>query len=179
MSLSFTVNGSSVTSRYATYVECGLASPGSLWSWGRNDYGQLGQNNITHRSSPVQVGSLTNWSLIASGYYHTLATKTDGTLWSWGYNANGQLGQSDTTHRSSPVQVGSLTTWSSVACGNIAHTIATKTDGTLWSWGMNDYGHLGVGDITHRSSPVQVGSLTNWSSIDGGSYYTIATYNTY
>ena len=101
MSLSFTVNGSSVTSRYATYAECGLASPGSMWSWGRNNYGQLGQGDITHRSSPVQVGSLTNWSSIAGGAYHNIATKTDGTLWSCGRNTDGQLGLNDRTDRKS------------------------------------------------------------------------------
>ena len=184
MSLKFNVAGTSITSRYATYAVCGLSSPGTLWSWGRNDAGQLGQGDITYRSSPVQVGSLTNWNLIASGggsSIHIIATKTDGTLWSWGYNNYGELGLGDRTYRSSPVQVGSLTNWNSIACGS-DYTLATKTDGTLWSWGFNGYnfyGQLGLGDRTHRSSPVQVGSLTNWNSIAGCGDTALAKYNTY
>ena len=95
----------------------------SLFDWGWNNYGQLGQGDITDRSSPVQVGALTTWLNIAGGTYHTIATKTDGTLWSWGRNNYGQLGQGDITYRSSPVQVGALTTWSKIA-GAYGSTIA-------------------------------------------------------
>ena len=142
----------------------------SLWSWGNNGSGQLGQNDRTSRSSPTQVGSLTTWSQVACGDYHSIATKSDGTLWSWGKNSYGNLGLNDITHRSSPVQVGSLTNWSLISVGQY-HSIATKSDGTLWSWGRNGSpyyfgeGQLGQNDTTHRSSPVQVGSLTNWSKI--------------
>jgi alpha-tubulin suppressor-like RCC1 family protein len=76
--------------------------------------------------------------------------------------------------RSSPVQVGALTTWSNVACG-YEHIIATKTDGTLWAWGGNQFGQLGLGNITSRSSPVQVGALTTWSNIACGDGHNIAT----
>ena len=146
----------------------------SLWNWGNNYYGELGQNDRTHRSSPVQVGSLTTWSQVAGGGHNSLALKTDGTLWSWGWNTYGQLGQNDITMRSSPTQVGSLTNWSQIACGR-NHSLAIKTDGTLWSWGHNAYyGKLGQNDRTHRSSPTQVGSLTNWSLVAGGWYHSLA-----
>ena len=136
-----------------------------LYSWGFNNQGQLGQGNTTNRSSPVQVGSLTNWLTIAGGYFHTLAVKFDGTLWTWGKNADGQLGLGDTTTRSSPVQVGALTTWLDVA-GGYSHSIAIKTDGTLWVWGENNYGQLGTGSGSgNTSSPVQVGALTNWAKV--------------
>ena len=102
----------------------GRTSPG-LWLWGRNDYGQLGQGDRTNRSSPVQVGSLTNWRLVAGGGSHTAAVKTDGTLWSWGQNYYGQLGQGNITDYSSPVQVGSLTNWRQVAGGSY-HTAAIQ-----------------------------------------------------
>ena len=92
-----------------------IKTDGTLWSWGSNGYGELGLSNTIARSSPVQVGALTNWSQVTSGKYHTAAIKTDGTLWSWGYNYFGQLGLSDQTHRSSPVQVGNLTNWSNLA----------------------------------------------------------------
>ena len=103
----------------------------NLYSWGRNNNGQLGLGNTTLYSSPVQLGSLTDWSQVSSGIYHTLAIKTNGTLWSWGYNGVGSLGLGDTTNRSSPVQVGALTNWLSVSAG-YQISAAIKTNGTLW-----------------------------------------------
>jgi alpha-tubulin suppressor-like RCC1 family protein len=86
-----------------------------MWAWGSNNNGQLGLGNTTDRSSPVQVGALTNWLSVAGGDNTLFGIKTDGTLWSSGHNNNGQLGDGTTTNRSSPIQVGALTTWSSVA----------------------------------------------------------------
>ena len=139
-----------------------IKTDGTLWSWGSASYGKLGQGNTTARSSPVQVGALTTWSVVSVSS-HSLAVKTDGTLWSWGHNSHGQLGLGDVTGRSSPVQVGALTTWSSVVAA-VGSSFAVKTDGTLWSWGRNNSTGLGLGDATNRSSPVQVGALTSWSS---------------
>lgn len=108
-------------SKVAVYQYGSIAqkSDGTLWTWGDNQQGQLGQNiSISiSRSSPVQVGSLTTWLNISGGYNHCIATQSDGTLWSWGQNNNGQLGQNNTTYRSSPVQVGALTTWHKPASG--------------------------------------------------------------
>ena len=163
------VAGGSLNTGHALAIK----TDGTLWSWGYNASGQLGLNDIVHRSSPVQVGALTTWSLISAGAAHSLAIKTDGTLWSWGQNSNGQLGQNDIVHRSSPVQVGALTTWSKVACGSYT-SLAVKTDGTLWSWGQNQRGQLGQGDIVHRSSPVQVGALTTWNNVFAGEYISSA-----
>lgn len=140
---------------------------GTLWSWGRNVFGQLGINDTNNRSSPVQVGSLTTWSNVACGYGFSLAIKTDGTLWSWGRNLMGQLGQNDVVYRSSPVQVGALTTWGKIDGGS-NHCVAIKNDKTLWSWGYNGAGQLGIGSVIYRSSPVQVGSLTTWLNIAVG-----------
>jgi YD repeat-containing protein len=89
-------------------------SDGTLWGWGWNGYGQLGQEDIIDRSSPVQVGSDTNWSLVSCGNFDILSIKSDGTLWAWGRNLYGTHGQGDLISRSSPVQVGSDTNWSSV-----------------------------------------------------------------
>ena len=151
------------------YHSLAIKTDGTLWSWGRNSDGQLGLNDIVHRSSPVQVGALTTWSKVACGRFYSLAIKTDGTLWSWGLNRDGQLGQNDIVHRSTPVQVGALTNWSTVSKTIGSISMAIKTDGTLWSLGFNTYGTLGQNDIVHRSSPVQVGALTNWSLANIGS----------
>ena len=136
---------------------------GKLFSWGRNNYGQLGQNNTTDLSSPVQVGAETLWAKRATNAF-VLAVKTNGQLWSWGYNVSGQLGQGDTTYRSSPVQVGALTDWATPGNVGINSSCCVKTDGTLWTWGINSNGQLGLGNTTNYSSPKQVGALTTWST---------------
>ena len=153
-----------------------VKTDGTLWSWGFAIYGGLGLGDLTDRSSPVQIGTLTNWSKVAAISCGGLATKTDGTLWAWGDNRVGQLGQGNTTNKSSPVQVGTLTNWSKIAGAGTKYSgggggyiygffSSIKTDGTLWSWGLNAYGHLGLGNTTNRSSPVQVGALTDWSKL--------------
>ncbi len=143
----------------------------ALFSWGGNGSGQLGQNNITQYSSPVQIPG-TTWSSISSGVVHSLAIKTDGTLWAWGRNTRGELGQNNRTYYSSPVQIPG-TTWSS-ADGADQHTIALKTDGTLWAWGRNNEGALGQNNTTQYSSPVQIPGTT-WRSFSCNYSYTIAT----
>lgn len=155
-----------------------IKTDGTLWTWGEGSAGRLGHNNIIDRSSPVQVGSLTNWYKVTAGSSATFAIKTDGTIWAWGFNVNGQLGINENTslRRSSPVQIGSLTDWSAVFNGASTSVIATKTDGTLWSWGVNTAGVLGLDDIDiNRSSPVQIGADTNWVSAAAGSGLMLAT----
>ena len=147
-----------------------------MWSWGNGAGGRLGLGDVISKSSPVQVGALTTWAQVAAGREHNLALKTDGTLWAWGDGANGRLGNniSPTIDVSSPVQIGALTTWSQVAAGN-SHSLAIKTDGTMWSWGDNAVnGRLGLNDIDSRSSPVQIGALTTWSQVSGGSLHSLA-----
>jgi len=150
----------------------------NLYSWGANPYGGLGLGNTTYYSSPMQVGSLTNWLQLSASYGTSMAIKTDGTLWGWGYNNYGQLGLGNTTNYSSPKQVGALTAWSKVSTGtylsNQPLTAAIKTDGTLWTWGRNFYGGLGLGNTTNYSSPKQVGSLTNWSNVYSGGNWVMA-----
>ena len=160
------------------YHNLAIKTDGTLWSWGLNDYGELGDGTsgaANRKLSPVQVGNLTNWAQVAAGYEFSLAIKTDGTLWSWGMNGSGQLGDGTSLLKSSPVQIGSLTTWRKVFASE-GGSFALKTDGTLWSWGTNvSYGRLGLGDVTNRSSPVQVGSLTTWKNLPDSGCYTLYT----
>jgi alpha-tubulin suppressor-like RCC1 family protein len=176
---SFTQVGSLTT---WSKIECGgwhtfaIKTDGTLWSTGRNNYGQLGLGDTTQRTSFTQVGSLTTWSDVFCGETHTFAIKTDGTLWSTGRNYNGQLGQGTSgagADLTSFTQVGALTTWSK-ACGGKNHSLALKTDGTLWSTGYNAYGQLAQGDTTQRTLFTQIGALTTWSIISAGQYHSYA-----
>jgi len=151
-----------------------IKTDNTLWSWGYNGAGQLGLNNATYAfSSPQQVGALTNWSKV-NFYSSVFSIKTDGTLWAWGYNNYGALGLGDALNRSSPTQIGALTNWSNTAAGGGYNGLAIKTDGTLWSWGRNNQGQLGLGNATDYSLPKQVGSLTTWSTVYGGTNYAFA-----
>ena len=139
---------------------------GSLWSAGYNNRGNLGLNDITQRSSPTQIGTDTNWTKSGVISRHSpKVLKTDGTLWSFGGNGHGNLGLNQTSNLklSSPTQIPG-TTWSS-AVGLGSRTLALKTNGTLWSWGYNEYGQCGQNDTIRKSSPTQVGTDTTWSKL--------------
>jgi alpha-tubulin suppressor-like RCC1 family protein len=155
------------------YAGGSIKTDGTLWLWGRNFTGSLGQNEGTptpgypgSKSSPTQVPG-TTWNTFSQSYSmssHCHVIKTDGTLWSWGNNTNGKLGFNDIISRSSPTQVGTDTTWSHVS--DKSWTLGIKTDGTLWAWGSNAYGALGLsqtgGPTTKISSPTQIPGTT-WS----------------
>ena len=137
---------------------------GTLWCWGNNQQGQIGQNDTSGPfSSPKQVGSGTDWTgQVWKGYKSAYAIKTNGTLWAWGNNEGGSLGQNQNdVYYSSPVQIGTETTWRSGGALGYRGVAATKTDGTLWTWGSNG-GSLALNNETQYSSPVQVGSDTDW-----------------
>lgn len=163
-------------------VSCGsihtaaIKNDGTLWTFGYNIVGQLGDNTTTNRSSPVQTVTFGNkWKQVACGYYHTVAINTDGTLWTWGWNSNGQLGDNTTVSKSSPVQTVAFgNNWKQVACG-YHHTGAIKMDGTLWVWGVNSNSQLGDNTATNRSSPIQTVVFgTNWKQVSGGRLHTAA-----
>lgn len=149
---------------------------GTLWTWGSNSYGELGNNTTIATCTPITVtGGGTNWKQVDCGFSHTAAIKTDGRLWIWGKNSRGQLGTNDTIDRSTPVTIfSSATNWKQVSCGAY-HTAAIKYDGTLWTWGWNLYGQLGTNDTTDRSTPVTtfIGG-TNWKQVACGSDYMAA-----
>ena len=152
----------------------GVKSDGTLWAWGDNNSGQLGIGGSMSQISPVQVGLAAHWSTVAAGYQFSAAIMTDGTLWAWGSNSAGQLGTGGGPSQETPVQVGSDNRWSSIALGLNAFSIAVKTDGTLWAWGDNQSGQLGIGSTEPKTTPVQVGGATNWASVAAGQLHAVA-----
>ena len=165
-----------------TNAAAAISSSGKLYTWCRNYSGSLGQNQTPSENysdnGPTQVGTDTTWDTVGGvtdqGWRMAQALKTDGTMWAWGGNGDGQLGTNDTTSRSSPTQIGSDTTWTNkFACeGSKNNKLAIKTDGTLWAWGGQDEGQLGLNQAgTHYSSPTQVGTETTWSKIAAAGAY--------
>ena len=150
-----------------------LKSNGTVWAWGRNESGQLGDGTTTDRNSPVQINTLSDVIAIAGGGSRTVALKSDGTVWTWGNNYSGQLGDGTTTNRNSPVAVSGLSNVIAIAAGH-AHTVALKSDGHVWAWGVNNFGQLGNGTTTDRNSPVQVNTLSNVIAIAAGTVHTVA-----
>jgi alpha-tubulin suppressor-like RCC1 family protein len=163
-------------------VSCGydhaaaIKSDGTLWSWGSNGLGNLGDNTSVKKSSPVQTISYgTNWKQIKCSKNNSFAIKTDGTLWCWGVNSVGELGDNTQANRSSPIQtITAGSNWKDISASN-STTAAIKTDGTLWVWGYNNLGQLGDNTITNKSSPVQtITRGTNWKQVSGGTNHTAA-----
>ena len=154
-----------------------IKTDGTLWTWGKNNSGQLGDGTVRSRSSPVQITDDTNWASLALGGDFSVATKTDGTLWSWGGYSSGKQGHNDRVARSSPTQIGDLTTWSQVSLDFEASSCAAvKTDGTLWVWGYTNFGRLGLSGAgvdsfdEGVSSPIQLGTDTNWSFVHSSNF---------
>lgn len=148
-----------------------IKTDGSLWSWGSDEYGQLGGGD--GRNAPQQVGTLLTWRKVAAGEAHSLAIRQDGRLWAFGASSSGQAGTGSTSKGiTTPFPVGTATDWLTVAGGG-AHSIALKTNGTLWSWGSNASGQLGIGSYVRNTTPVQVGTAT-WSDIAAGTSHTLA-----
>lgn len=169
------------------YHALALKSDGTVWAWGRNTEGELGDNTTTNRRTPVQVQGAADVIAVAAHALESLALKSDGTVWAWGYNANGQLGDNTTVNRLTPVQVlgpggaGVLTDVIGIAAG-VYFSIALKVDGTVWAWGTNTDGQLGDNTTTQRNTPVQVlgpggtGVLTNVIAVEAGMFHSMARY---
>ena len=136
----------------------------TLWAWGDNTSGQLGLGTTLDQPVPVQTGGAAAWLSVAAGGAHTVAVRQDGTLWAWGNNAHGQLGTATATATQSvPVQVGTATTWRAVAARG-GSTLAVRTDHTLWGWGQNDKGQLGLGSRADQPASRQLGTGTAWAT---------------
>jgi len=161
----------------------GSKTDGTLWIWGHNERGQLGQNAPTNskKSSPTQIPGTWSDNFDIGDAVACSAVKADGTLWSWGSQSDGQLGQNEQSSPSkrgysSPVQVGTDTTWGGAKVAHGSQSFGyVKTDGTLWMIGRNNYGKLGINAGTDsRSSPVQLPGTT-WASISGSYTHCIAS----
>jgi alpha-tubulin suppressor-like RCC1 family protein len=153
-----------------------VRTDGTAWAWGCNTNGQLGDGSVTSRTSPVSVvGGFGDWCEISAGLAHSLAVRTDGTAWAWGLNNYGRLGDLTVTARSSPVSVvGGFSDWCQISAGG-THSLAVRTDGTAWAWGLNTSGQLGDGSVTNQSSPVSVvGGFGDWCEISAGGFHSLA-----
>ncbi len=160
----------SISLRNATAAA--LKSDGSLWTWGYNALGQVGDNTTSNRTTPERIGSDNDWSSVASASSATVALKTDGTLWAWGDNTFGQLGNGTTTHRLVPGQVGTASNWTEISAFG-SSLFGIKADGTLWAWGANDTGQLADNSHTNRTLPQQIGTA-HWDHVISGGHDTIA-----
>jgi len=145
-----------------------LKADGSLWAWGNNWHGQLGEGTDKTRNIPTRVGSGNDWTAVSAGAKHSLALKADGTLWAWGANEQGQLGDGTGQNRSTPTRVGDATDWKTISAGG-DHSLAIKDDGSLWAWGWNYHGQLGNGEhywqngddsgtIVDKTVPILIGN---------------------
>jgi alpha-tubulin suppressor-like RCC1 family protein len=150
----------------------GIKQDSSIWAWGLNQSGQVGNGTTTPRSTPYQVGN-ERWLEIHNGFNHTIALKSDGTLWAWGSNSDGELGIGSFINKLVPTKIGTSNDWKTFICG-AGHNLAIKTNGTLWAWGSNLLGELGNGNNTKSNVPIQIGTGTNWQVIEAGGRMSMA-----
>lgn len=135
-----------------------LESNGTVWAWGDNECGQLGDGTTTARYVPIQVKSLSGIIAIAAGHYHSLALKSDGTVWAWGNDEAGELGNGTNINSYVPVEVKGLKGIKAIAAGE-AHSMALKSDGTVWTWGNNENGQEGNGTQNNEDNPGTVSPI--------------------
>ena len=151
-----------------------IHTDGTLWAWGNNSEGTVGDGTINQRAEPVMISPDTNWVSIAAGHNHSLALKADGTIWTWGSNFQNALGlNSNEQYITIPAQIGTATNWASIAAGH-STSFAIKKDGTLWGWGNNLLGQIGNGNSQPVREPVMVTSANDWKTIIGGDDFTAA-----
>jgi alpha-tubulin suppressor-like RCC1 family protein len=163
-----------------TYWNLAVKSDGSMWAWGMNSFGQMGNGTVSSIvPTPVMVsnsqpgGAVNNPVQVSCGYTYGLALLANGTVWTWGTGPFGELGNGTTGHSYTPVQVLTLSNITAISSG-WKHILALKSDGTVWAWGLNSHGELGDGTASNQSIPVQVTNLSNIVMVSGGDYNSIA-----
>ena len=157
------------------YHSVALAADGTVWTWGYNDYGELGVGAFDvvapyGRNAPTQIPHFTGVIAVAAGTNHSLALKSDGSVWAWGWNIFGQLGDGSGVNQNAPVKINGLTNVIAIAAGGV-HSLALLADGSIMAWGGNSYGELGDGTTTNRATPLLVWSGT---AIACGQYHSLA-----
>ena len=157
-----------------TYHSVAIKTDGTIWAWGKNDKGQLGDGTTINKNIPTQIGADSDWvDIEASGEFNTMALKSNGTLWAWGDNTHGQIGDGNYglgVFNAIPTQVGSDNDWVKFSI----NTYAIKSNGTLWGWGYNIDGRLGTGNNLPHYTPFQIGTDTDWVDINTGGNQTLA-----
>jgi alpha-tubulin suppressor-like RCC1 family protein len=144
---------------------------GTLWAWGLNQNGQLGDGTTVSRAVPVQIGKDTDWAFVSAGKGHALAIKTSGILYAWGRNFNGQLGDGTVISKLVPTKIG-VATWLTASAGE-THTLGLQKDGTLWAWGGGADGQIGnAGNTASVPAPVKIGTST-WASVSAGAFHSV------
>ena len=146
-----------------------LKSDGSVWTWGLNNSGQLGNGSLTDSKIPKMTVNLSSITAISAGNSFGLALKSDGTVWGWGNNNSGQLGLPLTPQQKLPKKIEDINSVIAIAAGS-SHSLALKSDGTVWAWGTNIYGELGIGNTTSKYVPTKVPSLTGVKAISAGMF---------
>ena len=162
---------------------CALNRSAALWCWGENYDGQVGDGTRTDRFEPVKVLGPRRWTSVDATYSNTCAITDDGDLWCWGANDAGQLGDGTRDDRPIPKQIAPELDWIAVAVGSAerrigkthGHTCGVATDRTLWCWGDNDAGQLGLRDDERRLRPTQVGTDTDWAGVTTAAHASCAT----
>lgn len=155
-----------------SFHNLGIQVDGTLWGWGLNSSGQLGDGTTTNRLVPTQIGTDNDWIAIAAGSNSSYAIKQNGTLWAWGGNDEGQLSNNSNIGRLTPAQVLPGTTWSKISAGE-RFVVAVKSDGTLWSCGYGQDSQLGFNDAASLYEFTQNTTVTGWESIHCGFRHTV------
>jgi len=150
-----------------------IASDGSVWMWGSNAYGQLGDGTTATGYAPSKLSHIFDITDIACGDNYTLALQSGGAVWTWGNNAFGQLGDETKSSKNVPTRVKNLSGIKAISAG-AHHAIALKSDGTVWAWGRNNYGQLGDGTTIDKTLPTQVAGLSSVKAIAAGDNYSVA-----